>query len=255
MANFSISFSPNGGGPISPTSIPITAGFAIGQLPDPPRRQGYTLGRRFVGWYTRPMLGLPSTRITPDTIAPAHHVEAYARWELNVNTTRHWRELGVWMWWRSNDVPLPPFVVSSDLSDSWLPAMETGMNNWNNLNTPVNFLPNQATRNTVSAGVQRYSHLGEIESVRIWLPFTEDRFNITLNSDAIIQFARDRNIDDVYAIVTSVMAHELGHAVGLQDNPLPSNRNGSLMNQGRNRLDVRSPTQFDIESVEMIYDH
>jgi len=131
--------------------------------------------------------------------------------------------------------------------------MTNGMNNWNRLNTPVTFLPNQSTNNRVNAGVQRFNYLGLINSVPLGVPFIPDRFTISLNSCAIIDYAARHDANLLYTVVASIMAHELGHAVGLQDNPIALN-NGSLMNHRRNRTLVQEPTQFDIESVRMIYD-
>jgi len=47
------------------------------------------------------------------------------------------------------------------------------------------------------------------------------------------------------------MAHELGHVVGLRDNP--TGGTSSLMNGNRNRNTITRPTTFDIQSVNMLY--
>ena len=58
----------------------------------------------------------------------------------------------------------------------------------------------------------------------------------------------------MYLYVRSVFAHELGHTVGLADNPAGAgDANGSLMNHGRDRNVVLGPTSFDITSVNMLY--
>ena len=53
-------------------------------------------------------------------------------------------------------------------------------------------------------------------------------------------------------IIQGVFAHELGHSLGLKDNP-STTLNLSLMNQDRNRNIVTEPTSFDAISVNMLY--
>ena len=71
------------------------------------------------------------------------------------------------------------------------------------------------------------------------------RFEITMNS---------RTINNRTNFMTSVFAHELGHAAGLADNPAGTAANDSLMNHARNRDIVLGPTAFDIQSVRILYD-
>ena len=52
------------------------------------------------------------------------------------------------------------------------------------------------------------------------------------------------------------MTHELGHAIGLRDNPTGATAlNASIMNSGtrRQRWVRRAPSNFDIISVNIIY--
>jgi len=244
MANFSISFSPNGGGPVSPASIPITAGTAVGQLPDPPRRQGSTLGHRFVGWHTPFLIGWPATMLTENTIAPNHYLSASARWELNIDSRRN-----LSFWWQSNDVPVRQFDVDS----YWQTAMERGISNWNDSDAPVNFTISSSSVNFVAIGHREWEALGRIY-YQLRIGRSLYMFRVVLNTTNIENHA-ERNGYVLGNVITSVMAHELGHAVGLEDNP-PTENNNSLMLTGnrRSRNTVMGPTDFDIESVEIIYD-
>ena len=54
-------------------------------------------------------------------------------------------------------------------------------------------------------------------------------------------------------IIRSVITHEIGHLLGLKDNPPVSEDNGSIMNYKRNRSSVFSPTEYDIQNVIDIY--
>jgi len=55
--------------------------------------------------------------------------------------------------------------------------------------------------------------------------------------------------------VTNVFEHELGHVLGLGDNPNGvGSSNGSVMNSARNRNTVPGITQFDVQSVNWLYE-
>ena len=77
------------------------------------------------------------------------------------------------------------------------------------------------------------------------------RFEILLHANNINNWVGN-NAASRRQYATSVMAHELGHAVGLVDNPVGGG-NTSLMSHNRNRLNVVSPSNFDILSVNMLY--
>jgi len=47
--------------------------------------------------------------------------------------------------------------------------------------------------------------------------------------------------------------YELRHTMGFKDNPIARFPNISLMNQNRNKSEVFTPTDFDIQAVNIIY--
>ena len=193
-------------------------------------------------------------RITPNTIAPNHDIFVFARWENNLDPRYHWRQAGQWMFWRNNTVPLRAYEIDPSLAAYWRPAMDAGVVNWNVSDAPVNFTRNQSTNNRVRAGTFGISLPGYLVYYRV--PGLLERFTLSLEAPLIYFFADLRDVDDDLYI-ESVMAHELGHAVGLEDcrrDPFGGMPNGSIMNASRCRETVRGPTGFDVDLVRMIYD-
>jgi len=248
-----ITFYSEGGAPVVPASRSITGGAPIGELPPAPTRQGSTLGQRFEGWYVIPRIGGAAVRITENSLAPNYSIVAYARWECNLDARYHWRQFGMWIFWRNNNVPLRAYEINADLAQYWHTAMEDGRLSWNNSNAPVNFTLNQSTNNRVTAGTHELTVAGDIDFILLG---GLSRFTITLDSPRIYHLAAENNVT-VTHYIQSVMAHELGHSVGLEDcfgNSFGGGPNGSIMNRNRSRTIVRGPTDFDIENVRRIYD-
>jgi predicted Zn-dependent protease len=129
-----------------------------------------------------------------------------------------------------------------------------GIDNWNNSAATIQFNRNSTSNNRVRVGTRNAdnpSWLGRHSSR--WHTGTRlRRWNIYLYSEAITSHANSRGYN-ITNVVENVMTHELGHVLGLADNPLSSNPNGSVMNstRSRNRRDV--PTNFDVQSMRMIY--
>jgi len=207
------------------------------------------LGHRFVGWYTHRTGG---TQVTASFI-PNGNITVFARWELDIDVASG-RHSGVW--WQSNRIPLMPFTVSDHFMDNFhllQSAMHSGMNNWNISAAPVEFYVSSSSGNYVEIRndvamtyARRYGRLRPYSTSGTSLT----RFGIVINGHAITALAREGVIDFAFAI-TSTMAHELGHAIGLDDFP---QTNDSLMLWGHIHNGFFRPTEYDIESVNMIYD-
>jgi len=159
-------------------------------------------------------------------------------------TTVYARHLG--FRWPNVTVPMRNFNYNT----VWQPAMLTGINNWNTRNTPITFQTNTTSSNTITASRFDDEWYGLISYQRnlLGLGSSITRFDISLNARTIANSATNTS-----NFITSVFAHELGHVIGLSDNPSNTAPNGSIMNQSRNRNTLTVPTTFDVESVNMLY--
>jgi len=234
-----------------PTTVLRVSGVPLGNLPSP-RRTGPTLGRVVDGWHTTPSGG---TTVNASTFTPNTSTTYYARWVNNIDPFRH---LPMDRWWQSNTVPLRQFTLhSSLLSDLvlWDSAINAGISIWNNSAAPITFSYPVSTNNTIN--VEPVFGNQNVGWLRAWPggldPVT--RFEIELNSFAIEGWASDPvNNTTISRVITHTMAHELGHAVGLWDRYASIGDFAYSVMQINLWGQVLGPTQFDVESVRMIYD-
>jgi len=272
-----VTFNPNGGiMPPGGATMQITSGYPL-VIPPQPIRAGRTFGQRLTGWFV-PDSGLMQAGQT--VFAPNSNVTINAWWESNTDSTRH---LDIW-WQRSTAIPLSHFEIDNvpvwyhadrnevdfTLEDddhvsmtaaeiiNWGTGIGVGVNgvsSWNVSRAPVSFYLSNDTNNLVIVHpVMNRTWYG---LHRGW-PTVEggselNRITIILNMRTINDHA-EINGFTLQNVITSVMVHELGHTLGLADNPNRGEPNSSIMNTNRNRNDQRRPTQYDVESVEMIYD-
>lgn len=143
--------------------------------------------------------------------------------------------------WQSTTVPMRNFSFNA----VWQPAMQAGITNWNTRNTRVTFVTNATSNNMITAGQFNDTWFG-LASMQV-SGSSINRFTIYMNSRTIANSATNPS-----NFITSVFAHELGHIIGLDDNPVAA-QNGSIMNHARNRNTLTVPTAFDVESVNMLY--
>ena len=137
--------------------------------------------------------------------------------------------------------------------NDWSVPIRRGISYWNNSAAPVMFVEGGHGGNRVSVGERYYLQRGvnNFGTVNV-----RDRTNTELRSfhidfNPIAVEHEVRVIRGNFSnIVASTMAHELGHVIGLEDNPPNLN---SIMNTNRNRDILVSPTYFDAESVSIIY--
>ncbi|MCL2576491.1 MAG: hypothetical protein FWE27_00365 [Defluviitaleaceae bacterium] len=236
LTNVTITLNPNGGS-VSPTSILRSIGSTFGtggSLPTPTRS-----GRVFIAWFdTSAITG--GTRVHNNTIVPASGMRTlFARWTDPV------RHLGYWWPSANANTTNVPLRFSPQPPSGWQTPMNNAMSNWNTRDTPINFATNSNSTNIVSVGSLAATWYGEISIFYSGSNINE--FSVNLNSRTITNDAT--NLGN---FITSVFAHELGHAIGLVDNPVAS-ADGSIMNHSRNRNTLTIPTAYDVTSVNILY--
>ena len=237
-------------------------GAPMGPMPPEPLE---TSGRRFAGWFTVPM-PTGGIRFTEGSTVPSIGRPYWARW---TDTNRHYPR-----WWPPADSGMTtiPLSIHPNTSSAWLRRINAGVQNWNN----VSFRTNVSFSAVVVPEVQPASHnVVSVVNYSNWsplilgfmIPVVETgprfggellgqsrylaRFNIQLHSGNIERNAIELggNIE-VDIVAASTMAHELGHVLGLDDNP-NTPPGTSVMHQGS--VTITSPQEFDIVSVNMIY--
>ena len=166
------------------------------------------------------------------------------------------------LWWprtafgATTSITYQPF----NFNLSWQPGMAQGVQNWNTSNASVNFQPNANSNNTVRVlNGNDWEALGRLRSHRstsLTAESTTVRFELELNVRTINAHVNNNPNWSRHNVIESIMTHELGHTIALIDNPTGGGgraSNGSIMNQGRNRNVLTRPTNFDVISVNMIY--
>ena len=239
-----------------------TRGLTVGTLPNPPSRGTQASNPRFIDWFTGVSTG---QRIRSNSIVPN-----VSQWNLHARWTvpgRHHH-----YWWRPANTGVTQINIRNfGYNAVWHNAMVQGINNWNNSTARVQFNRVASSNNIISVLARRDANptwLGSISPNRNDTNLTS--FTIRLYSDTINAYVtRYRNLNPnnypasaintnitVARVVESIMTHELGHAIGLRDDPAgtPSgHRNDSIMNVNRRRWVRRAPSGFDTTSVNMIY--
>jgi len=162
------------------------------------------------------------------------------------------------LWWQRSDgrETVIPFSHIS-VPPAWLPSVVRGMFYWNSTSVPIEFTNGTRYNNTVTVTETNRPYLGAAFLTRRLSPLTNEseiqRFAIELyarNIDAHVagssQFTRSN-------VAASVMSHELGHVLGIIDDPLQHNGyNGSVMSTRRNRHLVVGPTSNDVNFANFL---
>jgi len=243
-----VTFNPAGGIiSTSDATRQTIGGNALGFLPGTPRRTGPTFGHRFDGWFTALHGG---NRVTHTRLVPNEHVTYYGQWLLNTDPARH-----LDYWTHSNSITIRPAEIHVGSVSEWERAIGSaisGVNSWTNSSAPVSFAFCSGSENRVIVDEWR-DRSGYLGWMQPWLDADDRteiiRFDVTLHAYAINRHVTNRSYS-LRNVATSIMVHELGHSIGLRN----IYRGSSAMNVNRSRNTVMSPTQFDIDSVRMIYD-
>ena len=218
-------------------------GHAIGPLPAT-TRASYT---RNDHWFnTANITG--GTRTTASTHVPNSNVTYTARWHNLTSSTRHMNQ-----WNHSNVIPIRT-ITGPDAT--WTNAIRGGMTTWSGTSTSISFNHVAQGNNTIVARTFEWTDLGRYyrrESTGTTATgLRVTRFDIHLQTETITNYHRDHRArlgHTLSDIIQSVTIHELGHALGLGDNP-GGTTNNSIMNFYNTLL---VPTAFDVRSVNLLF--
>jgi len=237
VAGITLTFDPNDGGGRT-TSISIQAGAAIrdAQLPTPAR-----LGRQFVDWFnTSAVRG--GTRIRGGATFN-NNTTVWARWN---DPSRH---LPYWTRPANSGTTTINYRIINNPNATWTNRMISGATAWNNSAARVNFMQLNSSSNTVSLVATGLSGLCYRDQTGTRL----NSFRIVLSAPEVNTLALESG-ERVNHVAQYIMAHEFGHAIGLRDNPTLTGSQRSVMTQRVIRPEVELIiTQFDVDSVNMIY--
>jgi len=229
-----LTFNPNGG-TVIPTFRDVPRGSVVSNLPTPTRT-----GRHFVDWFnTSATTG--GNRIRNGMNAPNTNTTYWARW---TDPNRHCQS-----WWPAansgtTNIDFNVFLIVSG-NATLNSGVNIGMNAWNNSAARVNFARNFSSVNTVSIIFDDNSRVrvGEI-GTRI------TQFHVQLNPHQIEALARSYGVTQTQ-VAGHIMAHELGHVLGLKDNPYFGGVASVMRQEG---IHIHNTvTSFDVQSVNMIY--
>jgi len=185
------------------------------------------------------------TQTTATTVMPNANTTYTLRWYDSMRHDTQWHHSTTL---RMREPTWGPTIIHA--------GVRNGMNNWNSRNTPVSFAFNSTSNNMIfTANLGANAPWGVIDMAVSGRNVVQ--FDIFLNTSRLV--ASNTAVTNLTNSVASVMAHELGHAVGLRDNPIGIAHVGvglitnSIMYINRNRNTLVVPTSFDVTSVNLLY--
>ena len=127
---------------------------------------------------------------------------------------------------------------------TWYPLIQASATAWNN----------SGAGTSISVVTSSSSYSCEVNSYTAgWFGLTTSYFDSDGNiTSAIIQINSRKCSTDTNSR-KSTITHEIGHLLGLDDNPPVLNANDSLMHHDRDRTTVYIPQPYDIMNVKYIY--
>jgi len=249
-------------------NVPIGSSLAsAGQsLPMPNEtvwmQPGISSRRGFIGWFKHSPGG--GIRVDANTTFSSN-TRVHARW-TNPGNNIHF-------WWRDWSHPITHLNLSNLVNDPWYGYINKGIVNWNSAHgNPTRAYSNpdlgwwnvveiRPASNVFVVSNGDQLHLGGFESNPYPYPTTATsaiNFRIVFYRDDIRAYMLENYpiehaAGNIGQLVSSIMAHEIGHVFGLADNPPTWIPNQSLMNHERNRLLINRPQPFDIQNLNWIY--
>lgn len=145
--------------------------------------------------------------------------------------------------YHQSSIPVDYEGVGSSYMSYW----NIARNAWNNSGAGVSIIPDSNSTNTISTkSFPNQTYYGKYN----WSPLFVKPSGRVSSFTIIINTAQCPP-----GYMCSTMVHEFGHAFNLDDNPCNQvgYYNSSIMNYGRSRDTLRSPTVWDIEGVQASY--
>lgn len=139
-------------------------------------------------------------------------------------------------------IPYLPYSASG----TWNTGLSKAINNWNaNVGTThVRFYESSQCANRILVQNSSDTWYGSTGASRNGSSIST--FTIIINKRRISEDAVN-----LTNFIQSVMCHEMGHCIYLDDNP--SSTASSIMNYSRNRDMMTSPTTYDVKNVSLKY--
>ena len=134
-------------------------------------------------------------------------------------------------------------IGSNATGTIWLPLIQESAAAWNGTTAGTN----------ISVSTNTSSYTCEVDTYSdLWYGLTTP-LSISGNqlNEASIKI-NSRTCSSSTNWRKSTITHEIGHLLGLLDNP-PTSSDNSLMNHGRNRNNIYTPQEYDIMNVKYIY--
>lgn len=148
----------------------------------------------------------------------------------------------------TNSIP----ISYANYGTVWNRAIQKSINSWNTSNANVSFNKTTSEWNRILVlNKEGTAYFGRM--CMEWPSFGSKlrRFRIELSSNSIIGADEHDGSFNLENFIQSVLCHELGHTVWLNDNP--STMQASIMKYTRDRNSMVRPAAFDISNVSKKY--
>lgn len=189
---------------------------------------------------------------SPDTY---FGTELQLTWASLTNSFRQWW-IGGYNSFESPYLPSRTFALQCTgelaTNSTWYPLIQKAVAAWNNSDAGVNIvLTNDTSKYTLNVVEKQAQYAGDT------LVYEKEGYpGIVESAEIIIGAQHLTNATDQH--ITSVITHEIGHLLGLDDYDSDDDKallvNNSIMSYGRNYETVTTPQDFDVRNVLFQYE-
>ncbi|MFG1872897.1 zinc metalloprotease [Micromonospora arborensis] len=128
-------------------------------------------------------------------------------------------------------------IYPYNYNSTWMSPLDRSLSNWNVTASPAYFYKDTLSSSTLTVTSYSDTWYGYYQACGTTCMY------VRVNSRTI-----NRDASNFSNFVTSVVVHELGHALNLAHNDLTS-----IMNHGRNRNSMTTPQSHDVADVNAYY--